>query len=278
MSQKGVRDTLSRALGLVIPLAISLLLAASSQVHKRINVIGHKHEVELSWSLIFLAGTLGLVEAGLVVKRQRKLAAFHLVANRADAAEFAVLRQIREELMSLESLAHFFSSDRISLFRMDSDGFVLIGRRSRNPGFNHSRGRGRYPADEGVIARAWKLGAAEEKGLPSAGRKSEPSKAWQQAQAKRWGVPEGVSARFEMRSEWYLAVRIEERDGALGVLLFESEVTPDEAKSAGATTADRVKLEGFAKAAGTRLAALIVASRSIDLERIQEQISREKSG
>jgi hypothetical protein len=276
MTWNGVKDTLSWWIALVIPLTISTLLAGSSLVHRKLHIFGHNPQ--LSWCLIAAAGVLGLVEAVLVVRRQRRLTEFDSWMGRAEAAETAIMAQIREELISLETLANFYSSERISLFRRDDAGFVLIGRRSRNPTYDSSPGRETHPVDQGVIAQAWSHGLAEEPGLPSGGMKPEPLRAWQTAQTKRWGVPEQICAALTMRSEWYLAIRIETRERAHGVLLFESTITPAEASAAGsptATTRDRYLLAQFAKPAGTRLAALIVATRSVDSRRIRKHMAQE---
>lgn len=270
MANNRVRHILSRYVAVVIPLAISILLAASSLVDGGVKISGRR--IEWSWLLVLLAGTLGLVEAGLVARRQSRLKELDSWTRRATSAEAALLNQIREELIGIEAQAGFFSSERISLFRCEPNGFVLIGRRSRNPRYDQSLGRKVYPPREGVIAAAWEAADGEEHGLPTAGTGPDPRRAWQQAQAKKWSVPEDVSASFAMRSEWYIGIRIDTRESALGVIVFESTVTPTDASAAGATVTlrDRAQLDRLVKLAGSRLASLIVACRAIDADRIRE--------
>ena len=105
-------------------------------------------------------------------------------------------------------------------------------------------------------------------------------------QRRRWRVPEAVAERFVMRSQCYVAFRIEEEERSLGAIVFESTVSVSEAAAAGSTTTmrSRTELEPLVKAAGARLAALLEASQSIEqgraraiLDAQQGPLSRQRS-
>lgn len=276
-------------LTVVLPVAAAVLLAAGGIVRSDFELRGH--HLEVAWILIALAGILAAAEAALVTRRQRRLSQLEAerarLLTRAESAEASLLHLIRDELITLEFEASLYSTERISVLRCDGDCFTLVARRSRRPLFDESLGRGRYPLDEGVLGRAWADGVAEETGLPTAGSEGQPPRrAWLTAQERRWRVPGEVAERFVMRSQSYVAFRIEELERSLGAIVFESTVSASEAAAAGSMTTmrGRGELEPLVKLAGARLASLLESSRSIASDRVrlildaqQGPLSRQRS-
>lgn len=278
-----------RWLTVFLPVVVAVLIAVSGIVSSDFKLRGH--EVETAWVLIAVAGILAAAEAALVTRRQRRLGQLEAeqgrVLARAEAAEASLLHLLRDELIAIEFQAHLFSNERVTVFRCDGDCFTLVARRSRRPLFDESLGRERYPLDAGVLGRAWADGVAEETGLPAPGPEGQPPRrGWLAEQRRRWRVPEAVAEHFVMRSQSYVAFRIEEEERALGAIVFESTVTVSEAAAAGSTTTmrSRAELEPLVKEAGTRLAALLEASQSIEPGRVraildgqQGPLSRQRS-
>jgi hypothetical protein len=235
-----------RWLTVLLPVAVAVLLAVSGVVDSDFHLRGRK--VEFAWILIAVAGMLAAAEAALVTRRQRRLTRLEdeqsELLSRAERAEAWLIRLIRNELISLEAKGHLYSAERVSVFRCDGDRFTLVGRRSRQPQFDLSLGRERYPLEEGVLGRAWADGAAEETGLPSPGPDGQPPRRrWVMTQESRWHVPEAVVEQLVMRSQSYAAFRIEKQERSLGAIVFESTVSAAEAQTAGASSTKRSRAE-----------------------------------
>lgn len=265
---------------MLIPAAVALLIGAGG-VSKGHFTLAH-HRFGVSWMFIIAAALLALIEAAIVARRQLRVAVLEAerdqLEGRAVAGERGIVAVMRDELIALQERAHQFSSERVSLFRCDGDHFTLVARRSPRPLFDESLGRGRYPLDQGLLGRAWAEGKAGEPSLPPAGDEhGPPRRRWLDAQ-RRLGVPEGVASAFTMHSQAYAAFRIAERERSLGVILFESTVSVDEAADAGASPTKRTvaDLEPLVKEAGGRLAAYLGACTPISAARVGELLDEQQ--
>jgi hypothetical protein len=266
----------------LIPAGFVLLIAAVPLENGHYEVLHRR--LAVAWTLVVAAALLAVAEAATVARRQLRVSAVVAerdeFSNRAVAAERAIVRLIRQELIALENRSQLFSNGRVSLFRCDGDYFTLVGRRSGRPRFDQSLGRGRYPLDEGVLGRAWAETPVEVPSLPEAGPEAEPPRRrWLDAQ-RRLGVPEEVAAALTMRSRAYAAFRIADRERSFGVILFESTVAVDAAATAGASTTKRTvaELEPLVKEASTRLAALLGQSSCVSGERVRQLLEELHSG
>jgi len=262
-----------RWITVLIPAAVIVLTAASGATNGHYKIDGHKPAV--AWTLIVVAAVLAVGEIILVGRRQRRIEAIdqerRQFAGRAEAAERSLMYLMRAELIDLQERADLFSGERVSLFRCDGDFFTLVARRSAMPTFDQSLGRRQYPLTEGVIGLAWQQNTAGVESLPSPGDEATPRRRWLDAQ-RRLGVPEDVASGFVMRSQSYAAFRIAERERSLGVIVFESTVSVDEARAAGGTSSTKRtvdELEPLVKEASARLAELLNASSSIPAERVR---------
>jgi hypothetical protein len=277
---KRLQTFLRRWITVLIPVAIVVLTAGSGATNGHYHLFGHRFAV--SWTLIVVAAVLGVVEAVVVARRQLRVKALEAAASgleaRAVAGEESVIALMRAELLAIQDRARQFSSERVSLFRCDGDHFILVGRRSPCPPFDESLGRDRYPLDQGVLGAAWQNNVAGEPSLPAAGPTSDPPRRrWLDAQM-RLGVPEEVARSFTMRSQAYAAFRIQERDRALGVIVFESTVSVTDAAGAGQSPTKRRadELEPIVKEAGERLADLLRASAYLPPDRVRELLERQQ--
>jgi hypothetical protein len=258
----------------LLPVAVGVLFAASQVVDREYQFMGHT--IKIAWVLIVAGGLLATAGTVITARRQLRLDRLenerNTFSDRTERAEAALLRLIRAELISLEARAHLYSNERVSLFRCDGDGFSLVGRRSRRPLYDESLGRKRYTLEEGVLGAAWAQGAADEPALPDPGPEGGPARrVWLRAHLTRWRVPEAVASSLVMRSQSYVAIRIEREDRSLGAIVFESTVSATEAQAAGSSSTKRTRreLEVLVKEAGSRLASLIEATQSIDAPRVR---------
>jgi hypothetical protein len=223
------------------------------------------------WVPFLIGGGLLLLALGAVSGGVRQL---HLDRLQRERAEFkedaeagarALLRLVFHELEQLRNAAGHFSNERVTLFRCDEEGFILLGRRSARPDYDYARcpGRARYPEDQGCLALAWKDGRSEQTTLPPAGQAKPWSEDWVQAQAEL-GVPRATAEALTMPSCSYLAYRIEGRERSLGVIVFESINTSSQAeqlKSTAALTSET--LDPIQKSGSGRLANLLRESEFI---------------
>lgn len=221
--------------------------------------------------LIAVAVALFLIQ-GFIQRRQLKeVESLDSVTADRDAAEAGILKAIRLELVRLQTAAHLYSSDRISLFRCEAGHFILIGRRSAQPEFEQSLRRETYPLNQGCLGAAWAQGTSEEPGLPDPGDGAEPRPGWLQAQERRWGIPRDTSKQFKMWSQSYVAFRIDHLDHFLGVLVAESELSEAEANQAGTDPRLTIgRLKPLLDLSSPRLADLLKASQAISPERVAQ--------
>lgn len=260
------------------------------------------------WALITQVGAFGLAAAGSAIEGNWIIAGQHvpkqlivigiavcvLIANlliterrevtlrsaarltaRAVRSERALLGAIRGELHDLQNSNSHYSNERASIFVCKDDGFILVGRRSANPKYDRSSGRVKYPLDEGCLGAAWRDGHAEVKNLPSAGGAAQPTQQWLREQERTCKVPSEVAAQFTMRSHSYLAFRIQsaQSDRSLGVLVFESTLSPRDVLDGRAHPLDRAALEPQVKRAALRLGRLIEGITGISADEIRGHLA-----
>lgn len=260
-----------QSITVLIPVALVVLTAASGIADGNYKIASH--QVAVSWTLIAIVAFLAVPEVILVSRRQSRIQAVdrerRQFAGRAESAERSLMRLMRAELIVLQERADLYSGERVSLFRCDGDFFTLVARRSAMPTFDQSLGRRRYELNQGVLDLAWRQNTAGVESLPPPGADAIPRRRWVDAQKN---VPEDVASALIMRSQSYAAFRIAERERSLGVLVFESTVSVDEAKTAGSTSPTKrtvAELDPLVKDAGARLADLLNASSSIPGARVR---------
>ena len=186
---------------------------------------------------------------------------------------------MRLELRGLAETVDFASTDRVSLYRHEADGFTLLGRYSARPGFE-GLGREVLPVGEGVLGDAWEHGRAEQTSLPSSGPEGgAPTQQWLRAQG-RLGLDQATASALSMRTQAYAAFRIGTPDEEkLGALVFESTLNGAQLQAKGRVPELSVAgLSEAAKGATRRLAALILASRVIERPEVREILTAERGG
>lgn len=125
-----------------------------------------------------------------------------------------ILMGIAREKLGLD---HY---DRISIYQLTSEGFVLRGRYSENRDYNR-RGRTIYPLNQGCIGLAYQTGEFKRVRLPDPNAHKTN---YYKTLESEYGIPETTARDFVMKSRSILGVRIDSLDGSdsLGVLVIES--------------------------------------------------------
>lgn len=111
------------------------------------------------------------------------------------------------------------SNERLSLYKLDMDLFLCVGRYSDNELFRQKPNR-LYPRDVGCIEKVWKTGRVEEV-IPF-----DPQthlKEWKQYNIDNHGFEDSVLSNMNMKSMSYLGFRIRNTQRqTIAVLIFES--------------------------------------------------------
>jgi hypothetical protein len=196
--------------------------------------------------------------------------------ERAALGEEVMLRLAREELSSLRALARHFSSERVSLYRHESDGFTLIARCSAAPPFQESLGREVLPLESGILAKAWLEGQASALDLPEAGGVNEPpSDEWVTEQYERFAIEPAIARGFQMRSQSYAAFRLADASGdGEGVIVFESTLALANSAEGQRPMMGEEELAPLVAEAGPRLIRLLKTSQSLGRSKVREQLLR----
>lgn len=247
-----------------------LLAIASVSPHAKVMVFGDEASVR-AW-LIGSGIAVGIAGGVILGRRQLRLDALaaenQSLRRGSESSATALLRLIRGELARLQQAARLFSNERVSLFRWEGDGFILVGRHSPYTKYERA-GREQYPPEEGCLGEAWRDGRAVEKGLPPAGQSQPWNARWRAAQRSRHRVPDETSQLLTMPSRSYVAYRLQGPERAVGVLVFESINTLAEAEQVSRDASTLVglapeRLDEVVREAAVRLADLLVESRFLD--------------
>lgn len=175
----------------VVCLALSMVITAVSRY--------------ASWSDLPGIGRLQAEKEDL----QRRLDA---VASDYDAFFDLVVR-------AMSTAATLTHSERVSLFRHDSDHFVLVARHSNNPEYKR-RGRPSYPEREGCLAKAWAAGEAH---VTVVADPVNNTAGYLQELETKHNVPNEVGGKLTMKSVVLDAYALRDRLGDhTAVVVFES--------------------------------------------------------
>jgi hypothetical protein len=259
-----------------LPVAAAIALAASGRAEGHIGLVGFEPTAS---AVLIAAGALLLLAAALLVA-WRTAGARTLedelpkLRKRAALGEAALLRLMRIELKVLSRRANFHSNERVSLYREEADGFILVARYAAAPPYDRSLGRKCLAIDEGILGQAWAAGSAEAGDLPAPG--GDPPEEWLDAQEQRFSVDRAAAAKFAMRSQSYVAFRIETFDHeAQGAIVFESSAALGDFGGGAVTPWMTVsELEEPVKEGGERLAQLLLDSRALGREELRRLLIR----
>lgn len=205
---------------------IALAVAGAPELFGRTDGVEYSYFDRWGWpQFVFLGGFLALLVGGIAHLKIRPTygdllaerdQAVSTANDRANALE-SVLRAIITDLTDALNLS--VSSARASVYCFSDNGFVLLSRVSRNPEWK-KRGRASYPADQGLISKAWRDSSAVLVDLP-ANRDD-----WE-AQLADLGFSSEVAERLSMQARSLVAIRVDALMGSeklpVGVLVLESE-------------------------------------------------------
>jgi len=115
----------------------------------------------------------------------------------------------------------FTHQERISVYKVYSDGFKLIGRSSINPNLME-KGRSKYPITDGFIGKGWAEGEYFINNLPDPNARN--GNTYYQAVNRINPIERDVVDNMNMKSRTYFVYRINGFDSTpKAILVFESE-------------------------------------------------------
>jgi len=115
----------------------------------------------------------------------------------------------------------FTHQERISVYKVYSDGFKLIGRSSINPNLME-KGRSKYPITDGFIGKGWAEGEYFINNLPDPNARN--GNTYYQAVNRINPIERNVVDNMNMKSRTYFVYRINGFDSTpKAILVFESE-------------------------------------------------------
>ena len=115
----------------------------------------------------------------------------------------------------------FTHQERISVYKVYSDGFKLIGRSSINPNLME-KGRSKYPITDGFIGKGWAEGEYFINNLPDPNARN--GNTYYQAVNRINPIERNVVDNMNMKSRTYSVYRINGFDSTpKAILVFESE-------------------------------------------------------
>lgn len=118
------------------------------------------------------------------------------------------------------------TTERISVYRHDPDKeeFVLVARYSKDSELTKYGARASYPADEGIISKAWRNGTCTPEPLPDA---ETDLNEYLRITEQEWRIKSETAERFRMKSCCYAAYTLSHPHGAeynnIAVMVFESK-------------------------------------------------------
>lgn len=180
-------------------------------------------------TLLVISGIIvvlaGLVWSGVLKLKQKKNAQLQQDLEQALKAAATV----KEDYFNLCSTTikycfkEFFDSaggqGRVSLYRHVENHFVLVGREAQNP-LHGSRGRPKYPDNEGFIAKGWSSSPFTASGFTPWTRKGGSYKA---EMKKACSITDDVLTKMNMHSTSFYVYRFNNADAGkpYGIIVFE---------------------------------------------------------
>jgi len=115
---------------------------------------------------------------------------------------------------------NFSHNERISVYKVVENKFVLIGRASTNPNLS-KKGRNNYPTDEGFIGKGWEEGSFFIDNLPDPTHRN--GQTYYNSVSRINKIPKEIVDNINMKSRTYYIHRIDGFDNnPKAVLVFES--------------------------------------------------------
>jgi len=229
-ASKGLYPTILSAIGfsyIAIPLELQITVRRFLPSNIREHLL-YIYTIDI-WMLIFLGATVfcaiwggvGSHVTAFFVKDKYKRLALEVDDLRSKNASKSIECY---ELFSNYLFAYFGkielgSDERISLYKLDLDEFLCLGRYSTNEKFRGKPSR-LYSKEQGCISKAWEKGLIEEAKSP------DPEMHWENYvdyQKDNFGYTEDQLNNLRMKSRSFYGVRLKNtQNKAVGVLLFES--------------------------------------------------------
>ena len=130
-------------------------------------------------------------------------------------------RIIKCYLRDISRALKFDHDDRISLYIVLENEFAICSRVSVNPELEKI-GRGSYPINQGIIAKAWEQNMVFENNIPQYAKKN---KKYSNYFHKYYNMPVSVTEKLSMKSHIYFGRRIHDHNKAnpIGVIIVESK-------------------------------------------------------
>ena len=167
--------------------------------------------------LLLICGAASTILAGVKERQVARL--------RAENEELVAKLGNRDYFSTFDDLAEIFASmlgcgeaDRVTIYLRTENSFVVLGRYAKRPQWAQ-RPRPLYPADEGLIAVAWRDGWAFESCLPHP-----ESDEYAVEVERRWRIPRAIVDRMRMKARFIGACVVADVNRkSLAVLVFESK-------------------------------------------------------
>lgn len=230
VASKGLYPTLFSAIGFAY---LSVGGELQAQVRRFIWYGVRKQLLALwnlnTWTLIFffvtvvfavLGGASSQATAYFVKEQYKKLAKRHIALQSAyEGNRIDTYRLFSNYLYGIFRQLDLRTDERVSLYKLDLEEYLCIGRFSDNALYQSKPTR-LYPAKQGFIASAWQVGTVENADSP------DPKTDWPayvQYHAKYGFSAEQLEA-LRMRSRSFFGVRLrdDQNNQTIAVLMFES--------------------------------------------------------
>lgn len=144
---------------------------------------------------------------------------FESLKSEHDSKSINTYRLFSNWLYSYNTHLKLTENERISLYKLDLDMFLCIGRYSENELFNSKPAR-LYPKNQGGISRAWETGHFEEAEAPDP---EVDMNSWVQYNVDNFNFSSEELTKIRMKSRSFYGVRLKNASNTtVAVILFES--------------------------------------------------------
>lgn len=183
--------------------------------------------ITLLVSTIILAiwGSLGSHITVSLIKKQHKEVkeSCEMLKQDRDSKSINCYRLFSNYLYGYYDRFDLTAQERVSLYKLDMDQFLCIGRYSDNEMYNSKPSR-LYSKDEGCISKAWELGKIQDANLPDPESKLDE---WVKYNIDKYNFSDDVLRNIKMKSRSLYCFRLKNiQNEIIAVIVFES-VSPD---------------------------------------------------
>lgn len=182
-----------------------------------------------SWTIFLLVisvicaiwgGVGSNITSKIILRHAKELSKAHeLLKQESESKAINYYRIFSNWLYTYSNHLSLTKDERVSLYKLDMNMFLCVGRYSENEIFKSKPTR-LYPRDQGVISKAWEQGKFEDANVPDPNNDMD---GWLDYNVDKYGFTHDELSKIRMKSRSFCGIRLKNAQHVtIAVVMFES--------------------------------------------------------